>query len=71
VKPSHPPLLDDRLPKQAKSAWTFYFMERHAAGDFKHVKAAEAMQMAARDYSGLSGAEKKVKRTSILLSVPS
>jgi len=61
VKPSHAALVDGRLPKQPKSSWTFYFMERYAAGDFKHVKATEAMQLAARDYHSLSGAEKKVR----------
>ncbi|KAI0586700.1 NHP6B Chromatin-associated protein containing the HMG domain [Pyrenophora tritici-repentis] len=52
-------LVDDRVPKQKPTSYLRFFLERHASGDFKSIKAADAAKLIGTEWKALSAAEKK------------
>ncbi|CAE7010958.1 hypothetical protein HRS9139_01843 [Pyrenophora teres f. teres] len=52
-------LVDDRVPKQTPTSYLCFFLERHASGDFKNIKAADAAKLIGTEWKSLSAAEKK------------
>ena len=53
-------LIDDRVPKQGPTSYLCFFLERHASGDFKNIRAADAAKLIGAEWKALSAAEKKV-----------
>ena len=53
-------LVDDRVPKQGPTSYLCFFLERHASGDFKNIRAADAAKLIGAEWKALSAAEKKV-----------
>lgn len=54
------PLHDDRAVKKRGSPFVFFFLDRHASGDFKHMSPGEAASQASREWKGMTDAEKEV-----------
>ena len=53
-------LQDHRQVKRVTGAYTRFYIDRQASGDFKGLKAKEAARLAGREWKGLSASEKKV-----------
>lgn len=53
-------LQDHRQVKGVTGAYTRFYIDRQASGDFKGLKAKEAATLAGREWKGLSASEKKV-----------
>lgn len=54
------PLKDDRQPKRARSAYTYFSQERFSSGDFKGMAIREAATLVGREWKALSSAESRV-----------
>ncbi|KAL2051931.1 hypothetical protein ABVK25_007846 [Lepraria finkii] len=52
-------LQDHRQVKGVTGAYTRFYIDRQASGDFKGLKAKEAARLAGREWKGLSASEKK------------
>lgn len=54
---------DERLVKQARTAYIFFTQDRFASGDMRNMRIAEVGPLIAREWKALSPAEKKVCHT--------
>ncbi|RMJ21226.1 HMG box protein [Aspergillus sp. HF37] len=56
------PLHDDRAVKRRGTAFVFFFLNRFASGDFKHMHVSEATGQASREWKGMTEEEKEKYR---------
>lgn len=61
-------LRDDRAVKQSLPAYMIYASERRDSGDLRHMRAMDMSQQTAREWQGMTDAEKEVSLQSFALS---
>ena len=54
---------DDRLVTRPRNAYSYFLQERHSTGDYKGMTVVEAAKLIAREWKGLSDAQKKVSNS--------
>jgi hypothetical protein len=60
LKKPYRQIVDDRLVKNVRSSFVFYFQERYATGDFLHMKVPDATARAGQEWKSLTESEKQV-----------
>jgi hypothetical protein len=61
-------LKDERTPKRPRSAYTYFFKERHDSGDFAGVRIPDAGRLIAQEWKALGASQKQVCRIELDLS---
>lgn len=59
-KKKYKQLRDERRVRGRRSAWVDFYRSRFLTGDYNNMKVSVAIALAAREWKGLSEAEKKV-----------
>lgn len=54
-------IIDSRIPKQPRNAFTQHSMERHLSGDFKGIPVTEAAKLIGKEWQDLPAAGKQVR----------
>lgn len=60
IKKRYKQLKDERQVRGRRSAWVEFYRSRFLTGDYNGMKVSVAIGLAAREWKGLSEAEKKV-----------
>lgn len=55
-------LQDHRQVRGRRNTFAYFSKDRHATGDLKGLKIAEAARLCSREWKGLSASERKVSR---------
>jgi hypothetical protein len=58
-------LKDERTPKRPRTAYTYFFKERHDSGDFAGVKIVDSGRLIAQEWKALGGSQKQVCRVEL------